>query len=476
MEQSATAPETLPEAPPEASKALPEVCCTEKVWKEHNSTYESLFVLCLGQLKANASNNDKPTAPLLDVSSYPWNSLKGKCFKPANKHLIKEIERRVEQFELKPKPRPNQWPSSRLLKWLNEHPIKGDVDCKFLAETVQKKEALIRAAANETTRETTTEEVAVGKSWNGDIPYLRLIHCIVDDTIKPKFLRRNVPKTRQEIDARNSPIRESTVYEDIASLWNSKEFNPESFMTSCHESFTEVKDLSYAAIADFSIANQRKVQDKIANIRRELLEIIKNWEQSGQGDGGIGYDSDDDDIVDSPTAGFGRLSNRPRRALDSRSAFLRNKPPYLLYFWELADEQGLLSSTLQRLDDGVGVSDGASTVSLLSSNNSRKEKKSKPRVNNSDDDALNNLSRSIFAASQVNSASEACQANRKRVHELEDQARSYRMKIFDANNASNIEYKQFLETELETINKEIDSLNENSRVYEEQLSKYGDRN
>ncbi len=82
------------------------------------------------------------------------------------------------------------------------------------------------------------------------------------------------------------------------------------------------------------------------------------------------YDSDsehNEQNVVGNTAGFGELKNRSRSALDSRSAFLHNKPSYLLYFWELADEQGLLSSTLQRLDDSVGHADGGSSVSLLSS-------------------------------------------------------------------------------------------------------------
>jgi hypothetical protein len=445
-----------------------ELCASETVWKEHNSSYWCLYILCLGQEVKHPTSGT--SAPLLDPSSSPWNTLKRKDLMPKNTQLILEVERRAELFTLNPKPRPKQWKQPILLNWLIENPITATVDCDFLTQTVKKKETLINNAIAESITDETNGE-ATKRGWSGEIPYLRLIHCIIDDTIKAKFLRRNHAKTRQEIDARNSPMRESTVYEDIAYLWNSDDFNPQSFLTTCHESFTEHKDLSYSAINEFARANPRKVQDRISHMRKELLEIIKNWEASGQGDGGriSGYESESD-VVAGDTVGFGELKNRPSCALDTRSAFLQSKPPYLLYFWELADEQGLLSSTLQRLDDSVGLADGGSSVSLFSSTTTTgsSSKKGKSKSDDDDDcvDAMKDLSRSIVLAAKVQSASE----NRKRINELKDAGRNIRMKIFD--NSNNLDFKQFLEAELEEINDEIKCLKEDNERYDDEINTY----
>jgi hypothetical protein len=133
-------------------------------------------------------------------------------------------------------------------------------------------------------------------------------------------------------------------------------------------------------------------------MRCKLLTIIKNWEASGQGDGGmdqddeqqdengggvdreldgrgeqeldnenaeatmdeIGNDNNNDSSSMAPT--FGSLRQRPARSLDSRAAFLRGMPSYILYYWEVADSQQLLSSCLQPLSDHANASDASSAA------------------------------------------------------------------------------------------------------------------
>ena len=80
-------------------------------------------------------------------------------------------------------------------------------------------------------------------------------------------------------------------------------------------------------------------------------------------------DPDDLIIFDTTSVRFGSLSRTSRSecALQSRAAFLRGRPSYLLYFWELADRHQLLQSALQRLNDDVAVSDASSAPSATSS-------------------------------------------------------------------------------------------------------------
>jgi hypothetical protein len=108
-------------------------------------------------------------------------------------------------------------------------------------------------------------------------------------------------------------------------------------------------------------------------MRCKLLTLIKNWEASGQGDGGMDREQDggdddqqeEEDELDSNAAAnvdraFGSLAQRPARALDSRAAFLRGMPPYILYYWEVAESQQLLSSCLQRLSSHANAADAMS--------------------------------------------------------------------------------------------------------------------
>ena len=71
-----------------------------------------------------------------------------------------------------------------------------------------------------------------------------------------------------------------------------------------------------------------------------LKRIVDKWERSGQGEGGIDVEMDGDE-----TTGFefGSLKNRSRGALESRSSFINDSPPYLLYLWEILDKYQLLT-------------------------------------------------------------------------------------------------------------------------------------
>jgi hypothetical protein len=128
-------------------------------------------------------------------------------------------------------------------------------------------------------------------------------------------------------------------------------------------------------------------------MRTDLLSIIRDWEKSGQGEGGSTEEDKEDDFdideeqqeeadvsmmstsslasnsrVRHGTNGtIGGLRNRPARALHLRQSFLNGRPSYLLYFWEVADSHQLLQSSLQCLTEGTGAADasGAPTTVVV---------------------------------------------------------------------------------------------------------------
>lgn len=331
---------------------------SERVYEANGRSRVSLVTLCLGLKKPDGQE-------LIDINQEPWKSEAKSQIKPKAKDLKEEVKRRAALKDLHPMPRPNAWSVPELMEWLNNHPIQTLPDIRFLIRESERIKEMIHAAQKEEENEAAALQ---GADWRGNIPYLRLIHCLAEDNIKPAYLRRHNQVTRPQLDARNSESRPPTVYEMIAECWNSPAFNPSTAVSDCHFDYSSPIDLGYPVVQVFQPATARKVEDKLTQLRASLTRIIAKWEKSGQGDGGH-FDSDDDEeesasrnTIDESNPQFGVLQDRPQFALDTRSAFLQGKPSYLLYFWEFVDKHGLLSTTLQKINRQVSAVDGASSV------------------------------------------------------------------------------------------------------------------
>lgn len=96
----------------------------------------------------------------------------------------------------------------------------------FLKGAVEHHRQAIRCA-----RSTVIAEQASLSNWAGNPPYLRLIHCVVDDSVKEHYRRRDtIHPGRIVVDNRNSCVREEYVWEKISNLWNDREFNNSLFL------------------------------------------------------------------------------------------------------------------------------------------------------------------------------------------------------------------------------------------------------
>jgi hypothetical protein len=94
----------------------------------------------------------------------------------------------------------------------------------------------------------------------------------------------------------SSTRRPQTCYELIAELWNSADFNPTAPPSRCHSDFVSEIDCSHAAVIGLTAATAVKIADIFTSMQCKLLTIIKNWEASGQGDGGM--DREHDSTID----------------------------------------------------------------------------------------------------------------------------------------------------------------------------------
>jgi hypothetical protein len=296
-----------------------------------------------------------------------------------------------KRFYVKPKNKRRE----ALMEWLEAFPVSDPRCICFLSNEAARVTDVLQRAFNE---EKETSLALKHGAWNGAIPYLRLIHCITDcDETRYAFLHRNDVMERAELDAQTSTERPRTGFEVIADKWNDPSFNPETKISSCHDDFKVVYDLSHLKIAHITPADSLGIRNRLSSIRSVLLRMIQNWEESGQGDGGRSRLLDTEEVVDQVTRGeevpseisthseicWGALEGRTQEALDNRANFLQGQPSWYLYFWELADSFQLLDSTVQRLSNEVGAADGSVTVNT-ESNRKKKRRHSDADSNGGD--------------------------------------------------------------------------------------------
>jgi hypothetical protein len=334
------------------------------------------------------------------------------------------------------------------------------------------------------------EDETLGKKWVGQLPYLRLIHCLLEDDIKQKWIHRNDPQTIQEIDARNSNARAENAFELIARRWNEETFNPSTTVSNCHVDFAEEIDIGYQATVDFVRATPAKVKDKLSKMKTDLTIIIQKYEYSGQGDGGVFEEKDADDEEDdieeeqAKKPEWGRSKGRTG-AFDDRGSFLNHNPSYLLYFWEVLDKTDLFNTTMNRLSDGVGVSSPNQVPSIvLTSRMSSKADDSEDvsilftsfrnvivEVSKEANVAADRRHRETVEIEEkrYNKTQQAMDKRvllknnlvnkgylKRRIDTLQDEARSMRFKLFRSRQDSQKNEEEFFRAELQTIEEAID--------------------
>lgn len=448
-----------------------EVSRAETIYRSSGNSKALLYLLSIG-LK------DQDNLPLMDISTAPWVDIKPKSnVKPQLQDIRKEVIRRSSLFSIKPSPRPNGWTADRTVSWLKEHPLNNQCDVLFLEREVKRVYEIVMGAQKEAIEE--EERLQQVSAWRDRVPYLRMIHCILEDDVKVAYLKRNDVPSRTQWDARNSlEKRASSAYELIADKWNCPQFNPVTEIMDCHEDFIAPIDCSYILVKDLAPATPQKIKDKITEMQTNLIRIIDNWEKSGQGDGGEGDEDEEDRVV----LEYGALKNRSRKALDSRSSFLQNRPSYLLYdLWEIFEKHDLLKTTVNRLSEEVGAADGGVGVVPLvcSSDSHKKRKKTGNRTGTPESFAsvsssvasfsdTHEVAFSVGTASQdgglgfshsIRNLQRTINKDRleDRIDHLEDEIRRYRMMEFQAiQSGGSSELATFLAHEIKSLESELD--------------------
>ncbi len=202
-------------------------------------------------------------------------------------------------------------------------------------------------------------------SWIGNVPYLRLYHCLIDDNIREAYVNRDNVMSRLELDGRNSDSRLLTFYEKVSIKYNDPNFNPVSEeLNDLHDDYTSPIDLCYSGAPTPTTPN--KIKDVLTNCRAKLTIIIDNWERSGNGNGNRDARNDSDD-------GYGRLTEEQLMADDRRNFLPPGFKTHLLYFWHIMDKYDILGFSLSLLKKSCSASsDSVAETETLSEHRRKK--------------------------------------------------------------------------------------------------------
>jgi hypothetical protein len=393
-----------------AAEAGTTTCSAELRYRNKKQSLKTLAALCRG-LKDDNDND------LMDIKSYPWCKLKVSSVKPTAKDYREEIGRRYDELlqlsslsntqlplSLATRPRPKAWSATKLVGWLDSHPVMDSEseDYIYLTQVVSERKKLAEEKARRQPQEGTTEDAGSSNNnnnnnnnnmnWTGKFPYLRLIHCLVDnDRIQRAYLRRNNKNISNNQPGRlhpeesnhdaaaddNNDERAPTVWELMSELYNDPNFSPHTeCIRNLHTDFLQTETLSYSLVKRMLPATPEKCKHKFCSMMVQMKQCIAKWErhcEPGKEGGNTSIepqeesdDDADDDEQDGAAAPsttvvglFGSLTNRSKVAMDSRQSFFPRNRSYLLYLWHMLDKHHLLTSTSLHqfnlaLSNGIG--------------------------------------------------------------------------------------------------------------------------
>ena len=163
--------------------------------------------------------------------------------KPDSSTLKLEVTRRWKAYKTSGRqPRPANWKIEKSLEYLMNNPIPSTehVDRQWLKEEIQEWKG-IQEMINESQQN--EEDKVLHRTWSNDIPFLRLYHTLVDDSVRGAFGEAFAVKTREELDGRHSALYKD-FYEKAADRFNDKEWIQNSLVVpDLHEDFKRSKPL-----------------------------------------------------------------------------------------------------------------------------------------------------------------------------------------------------------------------------------------
>ena len=267
----------------------------------------ALLLACIGLKKADAFDT-----PLFDPSLHPWSDKKYShhLTLERKKHFKAEIDRRwVDKLTTlsqhppsvqNPRPRPNGWSAAKLHGHLILNPISVLEDVEYLASLVQAETVKAlgklqpspaqRLPAGTSSSKKKAAAKTNGLNWSGKIPWLRLIHCLIDhDEVRTAYTKRtDLPSSRMHVENRKSVDKQpKNIWELLSAKWNDEDFTCSTIamLGPARDDFRYPLVIDHTMVAKYTPATPKICKDKFQTLTRTVKRSHDNWGKSGEGEG-----------------------------------------------------------------------------------------------------------------------------------------------------------------------------------------------
>ena len=257
-------------------------------------------------------------------------------------------------------PRPHNWSKPRCIEWLEDprHAIASDDDLDFLAIQLEILKGVVEEAMKE---EAVGQDISEWdkRKFGGIRSCARLIHCVIDDAVKPLFLTRRVALSRQQMDALGTSSESPNLWVAVAELFNKSAFQPVSYKLPFHDFghfFTASQTLN--ACPTFDVVSPDQCKSCFSRLMTSVKKVKSDWEKSGNGDDMAvveeeHVESENSGMVSDDDVGGGISSVIETMPITdgARVSFLNTHHPATLYLWFAMDREGLIQSALAEIPE-----------------------------------------------------------------------------------------------------------------------------
>jgi mannose/fructose-specific phosphotransferase system component IIA len=190
-------------------------------------------------------------------------------------------------------------------------------------------------------------------SFSGLVHRVRLLTCILHDSIREDFFRRDDTKNKDELQARNSIV---SFWDKVVLLYNDKNYIPNSVQLdeSWGPWFVESKELPFTVFRDLEAY---EVKSQFREYVNDMEAMYKKWKSSGAGKGMH--------VMEEEEAETGVQSHdlqELRTHGGDKIDFLKSRHPFCLYLWSRLEKCDAMVSSCPTLLDNSRASGSLTTT------------------------------------------------------------------------------------------------------------------
>ena len=281
--------------------------------------------------------------------------LKKKSISITKPMVIQELRRRNAK-----KLNVNNKKVDELFDIFHEVPLEDTRDIAFIKDSISQYMSEIKNAVEE------AEERKKKTGGRAEVTdRLRWMMTIdLCDDVREAYQKIQEVLNREQLDARNTDAAPKDFHDLVAETFNDETWAPETFSNPDLHSFFS-SPIRCEKREYFSLTKE-KSKSLLMDYKHKLNEICKRYELSGNGNGQLDSDGEEDTNIEERQFGRVNLDLAKLKGGDDRQNFLKHESIDLLYFWDIMDRHDLIHFTTAQLRGPNSASTSQSRPSVTS--------------------------------------------------------------------------------------------------------------